>query len=96
MKSRSQFLLLTLPQTTDFRSFQTERVAEDNLKLVENGRKLSKQEENTEGKGEIARSEQFLLFPQCLQKTSTADTYKPGLVWERVKTCFKPLLNNAD
>ena len=74
MKSRSQFLLLTLPQTTNFRSFQTERVAEDNLKLVENGRKLSKQEENTEGKGEIARSKQFLLFPQCLQKTYTADT----------------------
>ena len=40
--------------------------------------------ENTVGKGEIARYEQFLRFPQCLQKTSTADTYKPGLVWERV------------
>ena len=24
--------------------------------------------ENTVGKGEIARSKQFLLFPQCLQK----------------------------
>ena len=30
--------------------------------------------ENTEGKGEIARYEQFLLSPQCFQKTSTADT----------------------
>ena len=37
------------------------------------------------GKGEIANNEQFLLFPQCFQKTCTADTYKPGLVWERVK-----------
>ena len=36
------------------------------------------------GKGEIARSEQFLLFPQCFQKTCTADKYKPGLVWEKV------------
>ena len=41
--------------------------------------------ENTVGKGEIARYEQFLLFPQCFQKTCNADTYKPGLVWERVK-----------
>ena len=24
--------------------------------------------ENSEGKGEIARNEQFLLFPQCFQK----------------------------
>ena len=36
------------------------------------------------GKGEIARYEQFLLFPQCFQKTCAADTLKPGLVWERV------------
>ena len=41
--------------------------------------------ENTAGKGEIARYEQFLLFPQCFQKSCTADTYKPGLVWEMVK-----------
>ena len=37
------------------------------------------------GKGEIARYEQFLLFQQCFQKTCTEDTWKPGLVWERVK-----------
>ena len=30
--------------------------------------------ENTVGKGEIAHYEQFLLFPQCFQKTCTADT----------------------
>ena len=41
--------------------------------------------ENTVGKGEIAHYEQFLHFPQCFQKTCTADTRKPGLVWERVK-----------
>ena len=33
-----------------------------------------KGEENTEGKGEIARYEQFLPFPQCFQKAYTADT----------------------
>ena len=37
-------------------------------------RKFSKWLENTVGKGEIARYEQFLLFPQCFQKTCTADT----------------------
>ena len=40
------------------------------------------------GLGEIARYEQFLLFPQCFQKTCTADTQKPGLVLERVKPTF--------
>ena len=30
--------------------------------------------ENTMGKGEIARHEQFLLFPSYFQKTCTADT----------------------
>ena len=37
---------------------------------------------NTVEKGKIARYEQFLLFRQCFQKTPTADTYNPGLVWE--------------
>ena len=53
--------------------------ADNNFKLDENGRKLSKWVENTVGKGEIAPYEQFLRFPQCFQKT-----YKPGLIWERV------------
>ena len=35
---------------------------------------FSKQIENTVGKGEIVRYEQFLLFPQCFQKTFTEDT----------------------
>ena len=42
--------------------------ADDNSKFEENGRKLFKPVENTVGKGEIARYEQFLLFPQCFQK----------------------------
>ena len=32
--------------------------------------------ENIVGKGEIARYEQFLLFPQCFQKLSVADASK--------------------
>ena len=35
----------------------------ENFKVNKNGRKLSKRVENTVGKGEIARYEQFLLFP---------------------------------
>ena len=48
--------------------------ADDNFKFDENGTKFSKRIENTVGKGEIARYEQFLLLPQCFQKTCTADT----------------------
>ena len=36
---------------------------DNNFKFNQNGRKLSKWVENTVGKGEIARYEQFLLFP---------------------------------
>ena len=28
----------------------------------------------------------FSFSPQCFQKTCTADTSKPGLVWERFKS----------
>ena len=48
--------------------------ADDNFRFIKNGGKLSKQVENTVGKGEIARYEQFLLFPQRFQMTCTADT----------------------
>ena len=42
--------------------------ADDNFKFDENSKKFSKPVENTVGKGEIARYERFLLFPQCLKK----------------------------
>ena len=48
-------------------------IADHNFKFVENGRKFSERVESTVGKGEIACYEQFLLFPQCLKKTHTAD-----------------------
>ena len=40
------------------------------------GIKLSDWVENIVGKGEIARYEQFLLFPQCFQKLSVVDASK--------------------
>ena len=49
-------------QTTNFRLFQSERVADDNLKFDKNCRKFCKRIENTVGKREIAHYEQFLLF----------------------------------
>ena len=48
--------------------------ADDDFKFDKNGRKFSKWVENTVENGEIARYEQFLLFPQCFQKTFTANT----------------------
>ena len=48
--------------------------ADNKFKFDENGWKFFERVENTVGKGEIARFEQFLLFPQSFQKTCTAET----------------------
>ena len=63
---------LTLSQTTNFVSSTLTEFADDNFEFDENIRKFFKQAQNTVGKGEIAHYEQFLLFPQCFQKTCTA------------------------
>ena len=54
-------------------------------------------------KGEIARYEQFLLFPQCFQKAYFRGASKGVIVWEWVKlpnhkilVQFKRLQNNID
>ena len=44
-------------------SSKLKEFADDNFEFGENSRKFSKQVENTVRKGEIARYEQFLLFP---------------------------------
>ena len=46
----------------------------DNSKFDDNGRKFSRLVENTVEKGEVARHEQILIFPQGFQKSCTADT----------------------
>ena len=51
-------------------SFKLKEFADDNLKFDEYGRKFSESVENTVEKGEIARYEQFHLFPQYFQKTN--------------------------
>ena len=45
-------------------------------KFGQMGIQLSNWVENIVGKGEIARYEQFLLFPQCFQKLSVVDSSK--------------------
>ena len=65
--------------------------ADDNFKFDENGRKLSKRVENTVGKGEIARYQQFLLFPQCFQKACFPAASKGVIVWEWVQQSQNPL-----
>ena len=65
---------------------------DDNFKFHEYNRKFSKRVENTVGKGEIARYEQFLLFPQCFQMACFPGASKGVIVWEWVKT-FNPFPN---
>ena len=67
-------IVLTLSQRLILDASKLKGFADDNFKFDENGRKFSETIENTEGKEEIARDEQFLLFPQCFLKTCTADT----------------------
>ena len=63
----------SFPNDKFLESSKLKEFANDDFKFDENGRKFSKRVENTVGKGEIARYEQFLLFPQCFQKTYTTD-----------------------
>ena len=68
-------------------SSKLKEFAYDNLKFDENGRKLSKQVENTVGKGEIAFYEQFPFLPQCFQKACFPEASKGVIVWEWVNPC---------
>ena len=62
-----------MKQTTNLDFSRLKEFADDNFKFDENVGKFSKEVENSGGKGEIARYEQFLLFPHCFQKNSTSD-----------------------
>ena len=64
--------------------------ADDNFEFDVNSRKFYKLVENTVGKAEIARYEQFLLFLQCFQKACFPGASKGVIVWEWVM----PLPNN--
>ena len=55
-------------------SSELKEFADDNFEFDEIDGNFFKRIENTVEKGEIARYEQFLLFPQSFQKTCTTDT----------------------
>ena len=74
-------------QTTNLDSSELKEFADDNFKFDKNCRKLSKRVENTVGKGEIARYEQFLLFLQCFQQACFPGASKGVIVWQCVKAC---------
>ena len=65
---------LTLSQTEQtLDSSKLKELGDDNFGFDENGRSF-KRVENTVGKGEIARYEQFLLFPHCVFKRFVLQT----------------------
>ena len=76
---------LTHYQMTNFRLFQTERVCRRQFQIWRKWQKVIQTGRNTVGKGEIARYEQFLLFPQCFQKACFPGASKGVIVWEWVK-----------
>ena len=67
-------MLLTFPKQQILDSSKLKEFADDNFKFDENSKKFSKRVENTAGKGEIARYEQFLHFPQYFQNACTVNT----------------------
>ena len=66
-------IILPFPKHHILDSSKLEEFADDNNKFNENSIKRSKWVENTEGKGEIARYKQVLLFPPWFQKTCPAN-----------------------
>ena len=67
-------------EAVDFENIQTKT-----RKSSINVGKLLKIVENIAAKGEIASFEQFLLLPQCSQKSSAAEASESIYIWERVK-----------
>ena len=63
-----------------------EQSADDNYEFDVNSRKFSKLVENTVGKGEIARYEQFFPFSTVFSKGLFAKGVKSVIVWEWVNS----------
>ena len=82
---KSQLEALPFPKRQNLQPSKLKEFTDDNFKFHEDGGKFSKRVESTVEKGEIARYEQFLLFPQCFQKTCFQGASKGVIVWEWVK-----------
>ena len=68
VSSMSKKRFNSLPDNKILDRSKLKQSADNNFKFDENSRKFSERVENTVGKREIARYEQFLFFPQCFQK----------------------------
>ena len=64
---------------TNLDSSKLKEFADGNFKFDENGRKLSKQVENTVGNGEIASYEQFLLSHSVFKRLVSQGRQKESL-----------------
>ena len=85
MQDKLLCMFNSFPNDKILDSSKLKEISNGNFKFDENGRKFSKRVENTVGKGEIARYEQFLLFPQCFQKACFPGASKGVIVWEWIK-----------
>ena len=65
-------------------SSKLKKFVDNNFKFDENGGNSQKGWKTSWEMEKKPCYEQFLLSPQCFQKTCTADTSKPGIVWESV------------
>ena len=74
MSNKKNYSDYPFPKGQILDSSKLKEFADDNFQFDDNGRKFFKWVENNVGKGEIARYEQFLPFPQCFQKNGNADT----------------------
>ena len=81
---------LTLSQRTILDSSKLKEFAADNFNFDENGRKFSKQEENTVEKEKLLIMSNFYFSPSVFSKNFYCRHVKTRLVWERVN----PLLYN--
>ena len=70
---------------TNFRLFQIEKLCRRQFQIWRKWQKIIQTGRKNCGKGEIARYEQFLLFPQCFQKACFPGASKGVIVWEWVK-----------
>ena len=94
-KKDASKVLNSLPDDTILDWSKLKKSVDDNFKFDENSRKFSKWVEITVGKGEIARYEQFLLFPQCFLKACFPGASKGVIVWEWVKVLLLLTENKA-
>ena len=88
-KTKQFCLLMTINPLPDDKILDRSKLkqsADGNFKFDDNSRKFSKRVENTVGKGEIARYEQFLLFPQCFQKACFPGASKVSLFGDGLMT----------